>query len=85
MHKNIEEISESITMMLEKLENIETEITSQREDVATYFRTHGTRTDSDERLIARMQALATGVELLRDEVDELHELMIVLFKESDNE
>jgi len=85
MDKTTQGIQETLTLILEKLGNIETEITNQREDVNTYLKTMGTRTDLDDRLISRMYSLTTSVELLRDEVDELHALVIVLFRESDDD
>jgi len=85
MDKTTEGIQETLTLILEKLGNIETEITNQREDVKTYLKTMGIRTDFDEPIILRMHAINTSVELLRDEVDELRGLAIVLFRESDDD
>ena len=80
MSQAIEEIIEALTVMLEKLKTIETEITSQKEDIRTYFETRNIRTDFDEQLILRIHALTTSVELLRDEVDELNAPVIMLLK-----
>ena len=81
MNRAMEEIRESLTLVLEKLESIEDKIVSQETDIRTYIKNHDIRSDLDERLILHIKSTHTSLELLRDEIDELHQVMIALFYE----
>jgi len=77
----IEGIRESLTLILNKLETIESQLKRQEEDVKVYMEQKSLDSAVNELLVARLKSTRTSFELLRDEVDELHEVMIVLFKE----
>ena len=38
-------------------------------------------TNTEDQLITSIKAIKTSIELMRDEVEELHQLIIILFKE----
>jgi hypothetical protein len=76
----IEEIKESLTLIVNKLETIESKLVRQEEDIKAYMEQSPVSLDSNELLIAGLKSTKTSFELLRDEIDELHQLMIALFK-----
>jgi len=80
MSGTIEEIKESLTLILNKLETIESKLEQQEEDIKGYMEQSPASLDSNELLVAGFKSTKTSFELLRDEIDELHQLMIGLFK-----
>jgi len=80
MSQVMEEIRESLTLILNKLDTIESEIEKQEEDIKVYMEQSPASLDSNELLVAGLKSTKTSFELLRDEIDELHQLMIDLFK-----
>lgn len=85
MSRTIEEIREALTLILNKLETIESKLDRQEEDIKTYMERSEISLDSNELIIAGLRSTKTSFELLRDEVDELNELVIMLFKEHKEE
>lgn len=76
------EIKESLTLILNKLETIGVKLEQQEEDIKEYIKiTQGpTSLESNELLIAGLKSTRTSFELLRDEIEELHQITVVLFK-----
>ena len=80
MNRAIGEIRERLTLIFNKLETIESKLVRQEEDIKAYMEQSPVSLDSNELLIAGLKSTKTSFELLRDEIDELHQLMIALFK-----
>ena len=76
----IQEIKESLTLILNKLETIESKLEQQEKDIKEYMEQSPASLDSNELLVAGLKSTRTSFELLRDEIDELHQVTIELFK-----
>jgi len=75
-----EEIRESLNLILNKLQTIDSKLDRQEEDIKAYIERGLVNLDSNELLIAGLKSTRTSFELLRDEIDELHQVTIALFK-----
>lgn len=80
MTQATEEIRESLNLILNKLEAIDSKLEQQEEDIKAYIEQRPASLDSNELLIAGLKSTRTSFELLRDEIDELHQVTIALFK-----
>ena len=80
MSQTMEEIKESLTLILNNLGTIDSKLVKQEEDIKAYMEQNSASLDSNESLVAGLKSTRTSFELLRDEIDELHQLMIGLFK-----
>lgn len=80
MENKQEEIKELISYILNKLEKLEQKIEKQNEDVRIFLAGRDTNYDPSSLLIAQQKATRTSVELLREEVDELHQIIRVILK-----
>lgn len=80
MNQETSEISESLNLILNKLEAIDSKLEQQEEDIKSYIQQSHAGLDSNELLIAGLKSTRTSFELLRDEIDELHQVTIALFK-----
>ena len=80
MSQAMEEIRKSLTLILNKLDTIDSKLVKQEEDIKAYMEQNPASLDSNELIIAELKSTRTSFELLRDEIDELHQLMISLFK-----
>jgi len=78
MSREIEEIRESLTIILNKLETIESKLEQQEEDIKEYMKQSPASLDSNELLVAGLKSTKTSFELLRNEIDELHQLTVAL-------
>ena len=67
---------DKIEELLIMLKDIEVKITNQEKDVKTYIDKASSRVEITEILIAHMRSLKTSIELLRDEIDELEQIML---------
>ena len=85
MNQRITEVKESLTLILKKLESIESKIERQEADIKTYMEKSFSHLDSNELLEAGLKSTRTSVEVLRDEIDELHQIVMVLSQELNNE
>ena len=65
-----------IEELLIMLKDIEVKITNQEKDVKTYIDKASSRVEITEILIAHMRSLKTSIELLRDEIDELEQIIL---------
>ncbi len=80
MSGTTEEIRDTLTFILNKLQTIDTKLERQEEDIKAYITRGLVNLDSNELLIAGLKSTRTSFELLRDEIDELHQLTVALFK-----
>ena len=80
MSGTTEEIRESLNLILNKLQTIDSKLDRQEEDIKSYIDRGLVNLDSNELLIAGLKSTRTSFELLRDEIDELHQVTIALFK-----
>lgn len=67
---------DKIEELLIMLKDIEVKITNQEKDVKTYIDKASSRVEITEILIAHMRSLKTSIELLRDEIDELQQIIL---------
>jgi hypothetical protein len=75
------EIRKLLTLIFKKLETIESKLARQEEDIKTYMEQSTSSLDSNKLLITGLKSTTTSFELLRDEIDELHQLAVALFNE----
>ena len=80
MENRGEEIRELLSHILNKLEDLEQKIEKQNEDVTVFLAGRETNYDPSSLLIAQQKATRTSVELLREEVDELHQIIRMILK-----
>ena len=80
MNKITSEIRESLNLILNKLRTIDSKLDRQEEDIKAYIARSLVNLDSNELIIAVLKSTRTSFELLRDEIDDLHELTVALFK-----
>ncbi len=80
MTQATEEIRESLNLILNKLEAIDSKLEQQEEDIKAYIEQSPASLESNDLLIAGLKSTRTSFELLRDEIDELHQVTIALFK-----
>jgi len=74
-------INEFYPLILKKLEAIEARLDIKEEQIKSYLATNPDALKSVDVLVAGLKSTRTSFELLRDEIDELHELTIALSKE----
>ncbi|WPY01620.1 hypothetical protein Trichorick_01534 (plasmid) [Candidatus Trichorickettsia mobilis] len=80
MNHATSEIKESLSLILNKLEAIDSKLEQQEEDIKAYIEQSSASLESNDLLIAGLKSTRTSFELLRDEIDELHQLTVALFK-----
>ena len=80
MSQAIEEIRDTLTFILNTLETIDSKLDGQEKDIKKYIELSSVNLDSNELLISGLKSTRTSFELLRDEIDELHQVTIELFK-----
>ena len=68
-------------LILKKLEAIEVLLNNKEVEIKTYLARYHEALKSADVLLAGLKSTRTSFELLRDEIDELHELTIALSKE----
>ena len=78
MNQRITEVKESLTLILKKLESIESKIERQEADIKTYMEKRFSHLDSNKLLESGLRSTRTSVGLLRDEIDELQQMVMVL-------
>ena len=74
-------INEFYPLILKKLEAIELLLNNKEVEIKSYLATNPDALKSADVLLAGLKSTRTSFELLRDEIEELHELTIVLSKE----
>jgi len=78
MENRGEEIKELLNHILNKLEKIEQKIEKQNEDLRIFLAGKDSSYEPSNLLIAQQKATRTSLELLREEVDELHQRIRVI-------
>lgn len=68
-------------LILKKLEAIEVLLNNKEVEIKTYLARYPDALKSADVLLTGLKSTRTSFELLRDEIDEMHELTIVLSKE----
>ena len=74
------EIKKSLILILRSLEIIGSKLEQQDRDIKAHIEQNSVSLGSDELIIAGLKSTRTSFELLRDEIEELHELTAALFK-----
>jgi hypothetical protein len=85
MSGTTEEIRDTLTFILNKLQTIDTKLERQEEDIKAYIARGLVNLDSNELLIAGLKSTRTSFELLRDEIDELQQVTVALLKRGKRE
>ena len=80
MSQAIEEIRDTLTFILNTLETIDSKLDAQEKDIKTYIEQKPLSLDSNELIIIGLKSTRTSFELLRDEIDELHQVTVALFR-----
>jgi hypothetical protein len=80
MSQAIEEIRDTLTFILNTLETIDSKLDAQEKDIKTYIEQKPLSLDSNELIITGLKSTRTSFELLRDEIDELHQVTVALFR-----
>lgn len=80
MENKQEEIKELLTHILNKLEDLEQKIERQEEDIKIFLAGKDSSYEPSDLLIAQQKATRTSVELLREEIEELHQVIRVILK-----
>jgi hypothetical protein len=80
MSQAIEEIRDALTFILNTLETIDSKLDAQEKDIKTYIEQNPLSLDSNELIIIGLKSTRTSFELLRDEIDELHQVTVALFR-----
>ena len=80
MSQAIEEIRDALTFILNTLETIDSKLDAQEKDIKTYVEQNPLSLDSNELIIIGLKSTRTSFELLRDEIDELHQVTVALFR-----
>jgi hypothetical protein len=68
---------ELLNISLTKLENISKAMSNQEINIAIHMSKLWLNSEKIELLIAHIKSLKTSVELLREEIDELHQIMLI--------
>jgi len=79
--ENLSQIKEVLNQILNKLETTELRIEKQTEEINKYIQKHGVDSESGNLLIAQGKSTKTSIELLREEIEELHEVVKLIFNE----
>lgn len=80
MENKQEHIKELLGQILSKLEEVSKKIEKQNEDVRIFLADRDSSYEPSNLLIAQQKATRTSVELLREEVDELNQVIRVILK-----
>lgn len=80
MQNKQEEIKDLLSHILNKLERLEQKIERQEEDIRNFLASRDRSYEPSSLLIAQQRATKTSVELLREEIEELHQVIKVILK-----
>ena len=70
MNQEISEIRELVTLTLDKLENLESKLEQQEEDIKEYIKQSSASSDSNELSIVRAESIRASLVVLREQIDE---------------
>jgi len=85
MTEKITEIKEILDQILNKLEATELKIERQADEIKTYIKHRGLDSEISKLLIAQQKSTKTSIEILRDEIEELHQVVKLIFNEIDSD
>ena len=80
MSGTTEEIIDMLTFILNMLKTIDRKLDLQEENIKAYTQRSMADLDSNELIITGLKSTRTSFELLRDEIDELHQVTVALLK-----
>ena len=80
-NKKITEVTELLFLILSKLEETETNIERQSHEIKQYIEKQELDVDTRTLLVAQQKSTKTSIELLREEIEELHEVVKLIFDE----
>lgn len=80
MENRGEEIKGLLSHILNKLEALEQKIERQEEDIRIFLTSKDSSYEPSILLIAQQKATRTSVELLREEIEELNQVISVILK-----
>ena len=75
-----EEIKRLLVHIFNELRKLEKKIEKQEEDIRSFLTTRDSNYEPSHLLIAQQKATRTSVELLREEIEELHQVIRVILK-----
>jgi len=80
MEQKVDKLKDSLVFILDKLENMEKQVRKQEQEIENYIKKNRS-IDFNELVAAHLKSTKTSIELLREEIDELHQLITLLFEE----
>ena len=80
MENKGEEIKELLNHILNKLDRLEQKIERQEEDIRIFLTSRDSSYEPSSLFLAQQKATRTSVELLREEIEELHQVIRVILK-----
>jgi septal ring factor EnvC (AmiA/AmiB activator) len=81
VNDKIIEIRELLSQILKELEATKQKIEQQSDDIKAYIEKCDVNFDKNQLLIAEQRSTRTSIELLRDEIEELHQVIKIIFNE----
>jgi 23S rRNA maturation-related 3'-5' exoribonuclease YhaM len=81
MNDKIIEIRKLLSQILNELEATKQKIEQQSGDIKAYIEKCDVNLDKSQLLIAEQRSTRTSIELLRDEIEELHQVVKIIFNE----
>jgi hypothetical protein len=75
MEQKVDKLKDSLVFILDKLENMEKQVRKQEQEIENYIKKNRS-IDFNELVAAHLKSTKTSIELLREEIDELHQLII---------
>lgn len=80
MENKGEEIRELLSHILNKLDRLEQKIERQEEDIRIFLTSRDSSYEPSSLFLDQQKATRTSVELLREEIEELHQVIRVILK-----
>ena len=81
MEEKTTEIKDLLSLILKKLETNELTIERQADDIKKYIEQQELDVGISKLLMAQQRAIKTSIEILRDEIEELHQVVKLIFNE----
>ena len=81
MEEKTTEIKDLLSLILKKLETTELTIERQADDIKKYIEQQELDVGTSKLLMAQQKATKTSIEILRDEIEELHQVIKLIFNE----
>ena len=78
MEQKVDKLKDSLVFILDKLENMEKQVRKQEHEIENYIKKNRS-IDFNELVAAHLKSTKTSIELLREGIDELQQLITLLF------